>query len=271
MEYQYEVALSFAGENRTFAEAVATALRQEGVEVFYDNFYAADLWGEDLSIKLRDVYYGRSRYCIMLLSDHYLQKMWTSFERQQAIERLVEQKGKSYILPVRLDGFKGEVPGFSNLIGYLTVRSSEPQKVVEQFLQKVGTSFDEIVAGIEGFARDTHEQYPHFEHDLERITTRKALCILYNSGEELTRFKIWLGGGFGEHTLCLLHGRRIDVDSDGSTNEIIYLEEHEGELKFKPMGMPTFGGERDRMMSPQEVAEYIWRIVCQPFSYNNDL
>jgi hypothetical protein len=65
----------------------------------------------------------------MILSDHYLQKMWTSFERQQAIERLIQQKGRSYILPVRLDGFNADVPGFSNLIGHLSVRSNESQKV----------------------------------------------------------------------------------------------------------------------------------------------
>ncbi len=84
--YQYEVALSFAGENRGFAESVATALQVEDVEVFYDDFYAADLWGEDLSDKLRQIYFADSRYCIMILSDHYIQKMWTMFERQQAIE-----------------------------------------------------------------------------------------------------------------------------------------------------------------------------------------
>jgi hypothetical protein len=239
----------------------------------------------------------------MILSDHYLQKMWTSFERQQAIERLIEQKGRSYILPVRLDGFAADVPGLSKLIGYLSVRHSEPQKVVDQFLQKIGkdrqsqlkpqkvapakphipklkrsysdkdkntflkASFDEIVSLIGGFAEDTHEKYLHFEHDVERVTTRKTVFTLYNNGEELTRFKIWLGGGFGEHTICLYHGKRIDIDSDGTTNEIIYLEEHEGELKLRPMGMPMFGGQRDKLMSPQEVAEYIWQIVCRQFSY----
>src|SRR5438132_13166059 len=93
--YQYEAALSFAGEDRVFAEAVATSFHQEGIQIFYDNFYTSELWGEDLSVKLREIYYVESRYCIMILSDHYLQKMWTSFERQQAIERLIGQNGRS--------------------------------------------------------------------------------------------------------------------------------------------------------------------------------
>ena len=40
MEYTYEVALSFAGEDRAFADAVAKGLRDAGVRVFYDDFYA---------------------------------------------------------------------------------------------------------------------------------------------------------------------------------------------------------------------------------------
>jgi hypothetical protein len=39
MAYKYEVALSFAGEDRAFAEAVATALRQEDIDVFYNNVF----------------------------------------------------------------------------------------------------------------------------------------------------------------------------------------------------------------------------------------
>ena len=138
MSYKYEVAISFAGEDRAFAEAVAKGLRDAGVEVFYDNFYAADLWGEDLSAKLREVYHDSSEFCIMILSQHYVEKMWTSFERQQAIERLIKEKGKAYVLPVRLDGFAGEVPGLSGTISYLSVNRNQPELVVNTFLEKIG-------------------------------------------------------------------------------------------------------------------------------------
>ncbi len=48
MNYMYEVALSFAGEDRAFTEAFAEGLREAGVEVFYDSFYTEELWGEYL-------------------------------------------------------------------------------------------------------------------------------------------------------------------------------------------------------------------------------
>jgi hypothetical protein len=135
--YEYEVAISFAGEDRTFAEAVANGLRDAGVEVFYDDFYAANLWGKDLSVELRKVYHDYSQFCIMILSQHYVDKVWTSFERQQAIERLVREKGKEYVLPVRLDGFVGNVPGLSESISYLSVSRNQSLLVVSRFLDKI--------------------------------------------------------------------------------------------------------------------------------------
>jgi hypothetical protein len=108
--------------------------------VFYDDFYAADLWGEDLSVMLREVYHDSSEFCIMVISQPYLEKMWTRFERQQAIERLIKEKGKAYLLPVRLDGFAGEVPGLSGMIGYVPANSDEHQKVVSMFVEKINRS-----------------------------------------------------------------------------------------------------------------------------------
>jgi hypothetical protein len=51
-----------------------------------------------------------------------------------------------------------------------------------------------------------------------------------------------------------------------SFNESISLEEHEGQLKLKPLGMLNFGAERDKLMASNDVAEYIWSVVSRTFS-----
>jgi len=302
MEYTYEVALSFAGEDRAFAEAVAKGLRAAGVKVFYDDFYAEELWGEDLAVKLREVYHSSSQFCIMIISKHYVDKMWPSHERQQAIERMIRERGKAYVLPVRLDGFNGEVPGLSGTISYLAVRSSDHQKIVDAFLRKIGrkgtsktkpeswkepakayipkikkcftdkeknqflkSSFEEIVNLIDTFGAETQRKYSHFEYEMEMVTSRKAVFTLYENERQVSQFKLWLGGLLGGNSISFAYGDSIDIDSDGSMNESISLEEHEGELKLKPMGMAMFGADRDKLMSPREVADYLWQIVCQSF------
>ncbi len=303
MNYKYEVALSFAGEDREFAEAVATGLRKNGVEVFYDDFYAAELWGEDLGAKFGEIYSKASKYCIMILSENYLKKMWTIFERQHAIKRLIEEKGKAYILPVKLSGFEGDVPGLPGTIKYLKVGSGEPYKVVDTFLRKTGKiplqettqnadsaptkayipkirkefsdkeknqflrkSFEEIVKCINHFAEETHKRYPHIEHETDRVTSRKVIFTIYDRGTQVEQFKIWIGGLLGGNEIAFLHGSHLDVEGDGSMNESISVEDQGGDLKLKPMGMGMFGLDRDKLLSPEEAAEYLWKIVCRSFS-----
>ena len=239
----------------------------------------------------------------MILSQYYVDKMWTSFERQQAIERLIKEKGKAYVLPVRLDGFAGEMQGLSGAISYLSVSRNQAQLVVSTFLEKIGRnppakestlplkseapkphvlkikrsftdkekntflrdSLREIIDLLEQFSTDTKNENPHFDYDVERVTTRKALFTLYSNQKQITQFKIWLGGTLGSNEISFRYGDRIQID-DNSSNESIYLEEYESELKLKPIGMPMFGRERENPMSPREVAEYLWGIVCRMFS-----
>jgi len=47
-DVEFEIALSFAGENRTYVDQVANLLRDSGVKVFYDLFEEASPWGKNL-------------------------------------------------------------------------------------------------------------------------------------------------------------------------------------------------------------------------------
>ena len=56
----YEVALSFAGEQRGYVEGVALTLQARGIAVFYDEFERIALWGKDLGEELQDIYEHKS-------------------------------------------------------------------------------------------------------------------------------------------------------------------------------------------------------------------
>ena len=49
---EYDVSLSFTGEDREYVEQVASGLRHQGVRVFYDRYEEANLWGKDLCVHL---------------------------------------------------------------------------------------------------------------------------------------------------------------------------------------------------------------------------
>ena len=131
---EYDVALSFAGEDREYAKELADLLIINHYSCFYDENELANLWGKNLYDYLSSVYKDRARYCVMFLSKHYKQKLWTNHERQNAQARAFKEN-REYILPVRLDDT--EIPGILPTIGYLDLRVISIEKIYEVLDQKL--------------------------------------------------------------------------------------------------------------------------------------
>jgi hypothetical protein len=134
--YRFEVALSFAGEQRRQVEEIASILPSQGVTVFYDDYEKADLWGKNLYDHLSDVYQHQARYCLMFLSKNYAEKVWTNLERQNAQARALVEKGTEYVLPVRFDDT--EVKGIPPTLFYLDYRREGATGIVNAVLEKLG-------------------------------------------------------------------------------------------------------------------------------------
>lgn len=131
----YDVALSFAGEDRDYVKQVADQLRTIGIRVFYDEYERANLWGKELIMYLEDVYANKSKYVIIFVSKSYLEKEWTNHELKSALNRAFKTK-EEYILPVKLDNTK--LPGLNESIGYLSAKNFAPLTICNIFLEKLG-------------------------------------------------------------------------------------------------------------------------------------
>jgi hypothetical protein len=136
-DFQYDVAISFAGEQRTEAEAIAACLTARDVKVFYDRYEQAGLWGKDLYEHLSDVYYKKARFCLMLVSAAYANKVWPTHERRNAQARALSEKNE-YILPVRFDDT--EIPGLLPTVGYLRFQDHGVEGICSILLEKLGLS-----------------------------------------------------------------------------------------------------------------------------------
>lgn len=129
----FDVALSFAGEQRYYVKPVADYLQSQGIKVFYDEFYDSQLWGRNLPEYLKEVYYSKSNYCIMFISKEYISKMYPAFEGKYANARDLEEFG-DYILPVVFEGTK--MPGLDPGKKYLSASKYLPQQVAEIFIKR---------------------------------------------------------------------------------------------------------------------------------------
>lgn len=134
MDYEYDVALSFAGENRDYVEKVAGFLREHGIKVFYDRYNEVELWGKDLYSHLDDIYRKKSRYCVMFLSEHYAKKLWANHERESSQARAFSENSE-YILPVRFDNT--EIPGVRPTTGYIDLAGKTPVELGGLILAKI--------------------------------------------------------------------------------------------------------------------------------------
>lgn len=134
-EERYDVALSFAGEDREYVEQVAAYLAANDVAVFYDGFEEVDLWGKDLAEHLDRIYRTGAQFCVMFISRHYAEKMWTNHERRSALAAAVQAR-KEYILPARLDAT--ELPGIRPTIGYVNLAEKTPEQLGAMIVKKLG-------------------------------------------------------------------------------------------------------------------------------------
>lgn len=131
---EYDIALSFAGEDRVYVEKVAQKLIELGVKVFYDDYEKIQLWGKDLYQHLNDIYKNKCQYCIVFVSESYAKKLWTKHELQSAQTRAFKEN-KEYILPVRFDST--ELPGLNETIGYIDCSKVKPEEIAMLAAEKI--------------------------------------------------------------------------------------------------------------------------------------
>ena len=138
--YKYDVALSFAGEDRKYVEEVALFLKKKNIAVFYDYFEEEALWGKNLISYLEEIYTNKSKYCVVFISQYYVQKEWTCYESAAAMVRLLNSnmKQKEYLLPVKFDETK--VSGVLSTIGFIDGKKKTPDELGNLIIKKLHTS-----------------------------------------------------------------------------------------------------------------------------------
>lgn len=217
LQYEYDVCLSFAGEQRAYVQDVADVLSESGLQVFYDKYEQVNLWGKDLYEHLDEVYRKRAKYCVLFISADYARKVWTNHERKSAQARALGES-REYVLPVRFDDT--ELPGVRPTVGYIDVRSVAPSQLAELVREKV--------AGLDGINDDGSQGAGSSEYLPERVpSTPEEQMRLINSrppgweyllfGGVLVQGKEALKGKRRDHRLRYARSvRRILDDSDAA-------------------------------------------------------
>lgn len=97
--YDWDFAISFAGENRDLAKSIADLLEILDCTVFYDQYYEANYLGTAWSQQFKEIFGTKSRYVVCLLDKHHAEKIWPTFERECFTPRVADGD----VIPVYLD------------------------------------------------------------------------------------------------------------------------------------------------------------------------
>ena len=131
----YQVALSFAGEQRDYVERVARNLQARGIAVFYDGFEAVALWGRSGTETFQEVFEERSAYVVMFVSKEYVEKSWPRHERRATLSRM-SREHREFILPVRFDDTP--VCGLPSDVLYVNSHENTPEQLAAMIAKKLG-------------------------------------------------------------------------------------------------------------------------------------
>lgn len=134
---EFDLALSFAGEDRKFVEQVYWELEKENISVFYDRSEETEiyLWGKNLATTLSDVYRLHSEYVVIFISEYYARKIWTKHEFQSVLAGALSEK-PDYILPARFDDT--EIPGLLPTTAFWDLRGETAKTFAKKIIRKLG-------------------------------------------------------------------------------------------------------------------------------------
>lgn len=138
-DFEFDVALSFAGKDRRTVEEIARVLVNCDIKVFYDDFFAHELWGKDLFQHFQGIYRDKARFCVIFVSNAYKERAWPKHELRQAQERSFFEQSE-YILPVLIED--ADIPGLNKTTGYVDAREREPFHIACMIMTKLGV-FDQ--------------------------------------------------------------------------------------------------------------------------------
>jgi tetratricopeptide (TPR) repeat protein len=133
----YDIAISFASEDRGFAQQLADFLTNGfKLLVFFDDYEQAKLWGKYLTERLVEIYRDKAHYCVVLVSRHYKRTRWSKLEWRSAQERAFSEPNKDYILPIRLDDTM--LDGLFKTLGFIDARKESMRTIARLIFEKVG-------------------------------------------------------------------------------------------------------------------------------------
>lgn len=139
----------------------------------------------------------------------------------------------------------------------LRLKKEFTEKDRDDFLR---STFDYVCKFFEGSIAAVDERNPDVSGTFDRIDSRRMAAVLYRNGAKITQCSVRQEG------LGRSNGLAFSYDASahaGSYNEMLHVEVDEQRMYMKAMGMGWNGGDRDKHLSQEGAAEFLWDMFIK--------
>ena len=125
---EYDLAFSFASEDREYVESIKAACDTLGLTTYYDKDRKINQWGKSFIGEQRKVYSGyKTKHFVPFISKHYFTKPIPTDEFKSAL--MESTRRNQYILPIKLDNSEVSVEYLHRDTQYLKKDDYTPEQL----------------------------------------------------------------------------------------------------------------------------------------------
>lgn len=293
----YDIAVSFAGEQRDYVVQVVEACKRHGIAVFYDFDLSNDWWGHSFIREQRKIYGTQARFFVPFISTEYLAKPIPMDEFSAAMMTAVKQ-GDGYILPVLMGDVKVPPDLLHPHIVYLRGDDYTPDQLAEQLQRRItratadGQQPREVAAVVQEALRlpkvipaefSKYEELQvsfdylgdQFQVAAPQLRPKGFVCTVRRSesllavrveqrGETVYSLDISRGGSFGDDQLEFALGRHRNIGGGINGWAKPFYDKQSSQPKLKMSDFSVFSnlGDKEQAYTKEELFQALWdRIV----------
>jgi hypothetical protein len=292
----YDLAVSFAGEHRSYVEQTVQACKHLGLRIFYDKDMSNEWWGKNFIREQRRVYGARTRFFVPFISTEYLAKPIPMDEFSAAMMTAVKQ-GDGYILPVLIGDVRVPADLLHPHIHYLRAEDYTPEQLANQLnarVKRAGAS-DNEARGIGEVVEEAlglrlpkavpsdYNKYQElqsvfkylgdqFETVAPQLRPRGFICTVYRypdrmgvriklRGDTVYALDIHNGGGLGHHILTFAFDYHPGLGSTISAWAEPYYDTQAARPKLRVSGLSLVNSIGERLVTAEELFNMLWNKI----------
>lgn len=297
----YDLAFSFAGEQRAYVEATKLACEKLGLNVFYDRDKNNEWWGKSFIREQRKVYGSQTRFFVPFISSEYLAKPIPTDEFSAAMMTAVKQ-GDGYILPILMGDVRVPPDLLHPHIHYLRADDFTPEQLADQLQMRVRSAeshgqqprdvasvvkealevrvpkvvpanfskYRELQTVFDYLAEQFQAALPQLEPSgfigtLNRQEARLSVRIEHR-GDTVYSLDVYKGGSFGDDKLefGLGHHRSLSSGINGWAEPFFDKQAGRPKLSMMDMSVLSTNTTGNLVLTKEELFDRLWeRIVSE--------